>query len=303
MDHQTHDETFVSERLAALSPAWNPDLVRARERFDAAVTARRTSRVPVAVGAAALLCVLVALAPQVRTYAQDVWARWTLGRVEVMNTAIPGPFGVNGSFSGGGAFRTQAEVEQAAGFSLHLPPANVTGHPRQFLLVESAVFEETIDVARLEAALRNVGATDLAVPPEWNGGVLRTHVRNAVVAEYDRALTVTQAALPSLDVPIGIALSDLASAVFRASGMSADAARAAGLAYAIRPSVLLRVSTDESEMVRHLALRNGEAWLVGESSPDGHSREVMVLRASDSRIYVVTGTNDEQAIAIAEALP
>ncbi len=114
---------------------------------------------------------------------------------------------------------------------------------------------------------------------------------------------VYQPALPSLDVPVGIALSDLATAVFRASGLSPEAARAAGLAYAISPAWLLRVSAEDSAVVRRLSLRNGEAWLIGESSPDGQIREVMLMRTSASRLYVVTSTNDEQAIAVAEALP
>ncbi len=303
MDQQTNDDAFVARRLAALSPTWIADPVSGRERFDAALSARRTPRILVTVCAAAVLIVGVALAPPVRTFAQDVWARWTLARVDVVNTPLSGPFTLSSSFSGGGTFGTQAEVERAGGFSLHLPSVDVLGQPQQFLLVESAVFKETVDVARLEVALRDVGATDVAVPREWDGAVLRTRVNNAVVALYGSDVTVTQSALPSLDVPVGIALSDLATAVFRASGLSPEAARAAGLAYAISPAWLLRVSAEDSAVVRRLSLRNGEAWLIGESSPDGQIREVMLMRTSASRLYVVTSTNDEQAIAVAEALP
>jgi hypothetical protein len=81
-----------------------------------------------------------------------------------------------------------------------------------------------------------------------------------------------------------------------------EAARAAGLASAIRPAWLLRVRADERERVERLSLRNGEAWL-GEASPNGRVGDVVVMRSSEDRIYVVTGPSREQAIAVAEALP
>jgi hypothetical protein len=81
-----------------------------------------------------------------------------------------------------------------------------------------------------------------------------------------------------------------------------EAARAAGLASAIRPAWLLRVRADERERVERLSLRNGEAWLIGEVSPNGRVGDVVVMRSSEDRIYVVTGPSREQAIAVAEAL-
>jgi hypothetical protein len=158
-------------------------------------------------------------------------------------------------------------------------------------------------VSRLEAALRSAGASDVTVPPEWDGASVRAHVRNVVIAHYADDLTVTQSALPSLDVPVGIPLSDLARTMFRASGMSAEAARAAGLAYAIRPAWLLRVSAEDREQVERLSLRNGEAWLIAEAAPDGRVGDVVVMRSNDGRIYVVTSPSYAQAIAVAEALP
>ncbi|MCC7043534.1 MAG: hypothetical protein IT183_06715 [Acidobacteria bacterium] len=303
MDRHTHDDPFVAQQLAALTPAWMPDTAHGRATLDDALRARQAPRAFVAAGVAALLLVAVTFTPQVRTYAQDVWARWTMTRVEVVTTTMPGPFSTRGSFSGGGTFAMQADAERAAGFAVHLPPADVVGDAQQFVLVESAVVEETIDVPRLEAALRTAGATDVTVPREWDGASVRAHVRNVVVARYADGLTVTQAALPSLDVPVGIPLNDLATTIFRASGMPAEAARAAGLAYAIRPAWLLRVRAGNREHVERLSLRNGEAWLIADVAPGGRVSDVLLMRSNDTRIYVVTSPNREQAIAVAEALP
>lgn len=303
MDKHLHDDPFVVRQLAGLTPTWTTDPVHARSRLDAALHVRRAPRVLVAAGVAAVLLAVLALAPQVRTYAQDVWARWTMTRVDVVTTAVPELFATSGSFQGGGTFVVQADVERAAGFALHLPPADVAGVAQQFLLVESVVFEETIDVSRLEAALRSAGVSDETVPGEWDGASVRAHVRNAVIAHYTDDLTVTQSALPSLDVPVGIPLSDLAATMFRASGMSAEAAHAAGLAYAIHPAWLLRVSAEDRDKVEGLSLRNGEAWLISEMAPDARMGDVVVMRSNDSRIYVVTSASREQAIAVAETLP
>jgi hypothetical protein len=128
------------------------------------------------------------------------------------------------------------------------------------------------------------------------GRVIRDHAR----AEE---LAVAQAPPPSLDVPVGIPLSDLATAMYRASGMPAEAARVAGLAYAIRPAWLLRVRADERTQVERLSLRNGDAWLISEVDSDGRRGAVTVMRSGDDRIYVVTSPRREQAVAAVAELP
>jgi hypothetical protein len=302
MDQHTHDDPFVAHQLAALTPGWMPDTAHGRATLDLALRARQAPRALVAAGVAALLLAGATLAPQVRTYAQDVWARWTLTRVEVVTSTIPGPF-TTGSFSGGGTFSSQIDAERSAGFAFHLPPVSTAGQPPRFSVIESVAVEERIDVAALETALRQAGAFDVVVPPAWDGALIRAHVRNVVVAHYADGLTVTQAALPSLDVPVGIPLNDLATTIFRASGMPAEAARAAGLAYSIRPAWLLRVRAGEQEHVERLALRNGDAWLIADVAPDGQVGDVLLMRSNDARIYVVTSPNRERAIAVAQALP
>jgi len=303
MDRHTHDDPFVAGQLAELTPAWTPDAARARARLEAAVETPPVSRAFVAAGVTAMVLLAIALTPQVRTYAEDVWARWTMTGVDVVTTPMPGPFATHGSFEGGRSFATQADAERAAGFALHLPTTAIASGVDGFTIVDSVVVEQIIDAAALEAALLSAGATDMRVPKEWDGASVRAHVRNVVAAHYPDGLTVTQSALPSLDVPVGIPLNDLATMVFRASGMTVEAARSAGLAYAIRPAWLLRVPADGPEHVEQLSLRNGGAWLVAETEPDGSVGDVMVLRSNDSRIYVITGPRREQAVAVAESLP
>jgi hypothetical protein len=301
MDRHTHDDLFVERQMAALAPAWTPDAVRARARLDHFLHTRRVLRTLVFAGAAAMALAALALTPQARTYAQDVWARWTMTRVEVMTTTTAGP-GIRQSFRGGGNFTSQVDAERAVGFTLRLPPV-AAGVALQFSVLNSLVIEETIDVAALETALHAVGATDVVVPREWDGTTIRVHVRNVVIALYADELVISQAAPPSLDVPVGIPLSDLATTMYRASGMPAEAARVAGLAYAIRPAWLLRVRADERTQVERLSLRNGDAWLMSEVDSDGRRGAATVMRSGDDRIYVVTSPRREQAVAVAAELP
>jgi hypothetical protein len=301
MDQQTHDEPFVERQLAALTPAWTPDTVRARAQLDDVLQTWRVPRTLMLAGTAAMALVALALTPQARTYAQDVWARWTLTRVEVMTTTTAGP-GIRQSFSGGGNFTSQVDAERAVGFTLRLPPVT-DGVALQFSVLNSLVIEETIDVAALEATLRAVGATDVTVPREWDGTTIRAHARNVVVALYADELVISQAMPPSLDVPVGIPLSDLATTMFRASGMPAEAARRAGLDYALRPAWLLRVRADERTQVERLSLHNGDAWLIREVDPDGHLGDATVMRSGNDRIYVVTSPRRDQAVAVAAELP
>jgi hypothetical protein len=299
MAEYTHDDPFVEQRLAALTPAWAPNAMRARARLDAALGSRRVPVRLIAVSLVTAALTIAALTPQARTLAQSVWTQWRMARVDVVSTPAPWPLPFRGSSHSMGTFASQADVEAAIGVALHLPSIEGTGTPNQFLVLDSATAEEAIDVSRLETALERLGADDVTVPQEWNGTVIRASARNIVLVRYPDGSTVVQStAIPTLEVPAGVPLDQLATIVFRAAGLSEDAARAAGAAYAANPTWLVRLGTDGRERVERVSLRNGDAWVVS-----GLSKNIDVLRSDATRFYSVSSPTRERAIAMAEAIP
>jgi hypothetical protein len=300
MAEYTHDDPFVEQRLAALTPAWAPNAMRARARLDAALGSRRVPVGLIAVSLVTAALAIAALTPQARTFAQSVWKQWRMTRVDVVSTPAPWPLAFRGSFHSMQAFASQADVEGSVGVALHLPSIEGTGTPSQFLVLDSATAEEAIDVSRLETALKRLGADDVTVPQEWNGTVIRASARNIVLVRYPDGSTVVQStAIPTLEVPAGVPLEQLATIVFRAAGLSEDAARAAGAAYAANPTWLVRLGTDGRERVERVSLRNGEAWVISGLS----STNINVLRSDATRFYSVSSPTRERAIAMAEAIP
>jgi hypothetical protein len=301
MAEYTHDDPFVEQQLAALTPSWTPNAMRARVRLDAAIGSRRVPiRLIVAGGVAAALAI-AALTPQARTLAQSVWTQWRMTRVEVVSTPAPWPLAFRESVSSHWVrtLTAQADVEAIVGLALHLPSMEGLGTPNEFIVLDSATVEQVIDVSRLEAALQRVGAGDVTVPQAWDGTVIRGSARNIVSVRYPDGSTVVQSTtIPTLEVPAGVPLDQLATIVFRAAGLSEDAARAAGAAYAANPTWLVRLGTDGRERVERVSLRNGDAWVVS-----GLSKNIDVLRSDATRFYSVSSPTRERAIAMAEAIP
>ncbi len=299
MAEHTHDDPFVEQRLAALTPAWTPNATPARARLDAALDSRRVPFRLVAAGIAAAALAIVALTPQARALAQSVWTQWRMTRVEVMSTPARWPLARRMSMRWTRTFASQADVERVIGLALHLPSVEAAGPPGEFLVIDSGAVEEVIDVPALETALGRVGAGDVTVPREWDGAVIRASVRNLVSVRYPDGSTVVQStAIPTLEVPAGVPLEKLATIVFRAAGLSADAARTAGAAYAANPAWLVQLGTDGRERVERVSLRSGDAWVISRLSENS-----LVLRTDAEHLYVVWSPTRERAIAMAEAIP
>jgi hypothetical protein len=222
-------------------------------------------------------------------------------RIDVVDTPGPWPLAFRGSVSAHWmrTVTSRADVEAVVGLTLHLPSIDAAGDPSAFRVMDSATVEQEIDVPAFEAALRRVGADDVTVPQEWNGARIRAAARNVVAASYPDGSTVTQSTtMPTLEVPAGVSLEQLATMVFRAAGLSEDAARAAGAAYAANPAWLVQLGTDDHERVERVSLRNGDARVI--SSPPEHT---VVLRSDATRVYLVESPSRERAIAMAEAIP
>ena len=98
---------------------------------------------------------------------------------------------------------------------------------------------------------------------------------------------------------VWLALAMLLSIVFRSAGLSEDAARDAGAAYAANPAWLVQLGAGDQNRVERVSLRNGEALVISGLS----STNVDVLRSDATRVYSVSSPTRERAIAMAEAIP
>src|SRR5713101_4961316 len=80
-----HENRWVANRLATIEPQWSPNLARGRELLDARLAGRRHSWTWIAAAAAtAAVCVAVLALPGTRAFAQEVWYRFVLSRVDVV---------------------------------------------------------------------------------------------------------------------------------------------------------------------------------------------------------------------------
>jgi len=78
------ENAWVAARLAALTPTWNPDPVRARAAVDGAAPSRRRAPAYRFAAVAAVLVAVACLAPTGRALAQELWYRLFVTRITVV---------------------------------------------------------------------------------------------------------------------------------------------------------------------------------------------------------------------------
>ncbi len=147
-----HEDGWVKERLAALEPQWNPDFARGRQLLHAGL-AKPARPWPLMAAAAAIALCLAALAlPQTRAFAQELWQRLTLHRVDVVRLDLSDlPVRAKLTMSG----MTQPltgldDAERKAGFRPSLPEAGV-------LPANPDPFDDPADVGGADHPCRRLG--------------------------------------------------------------------------------------------------------------------------------------------------
>jgi hypothetical protein len=312
MDSHPETSHWVATHLAAVAPAWEPNLHHARSAMSAARPARRRGVYALAAATAALVVAL--MAPAGRALAHDLWYRLYASRIAVVRLDLShNP--LETSIRSDVMAASVDSVEQAAavaGFTPYLPA--VDGLPDRPVLNVLGRIEvhQTIRVQRLSAALAAVGASDLDVPSEWEGVRLRAEIGPIVSAKYvDRSAGPThdvellQMPAVRLEMPGGFPLARLAEIVFRSGGSSWWEARRLGEEYADNPAWLFDVPADAPVTVEEIALARGNALLVQylDDDDDPGSTRSLVLLGRPSRLYGITASDRELALRIAAALP
>jgi hypothetical protein len=315
---------WIEDRLRALDPpdTWEPAtgvaLARFRERAaDAAEAAARRGgfasgfgfgRASAWIAVASLAC-LILLTPATRAAAQRLWDVFFAERVEFVTLDVdklPRSF-TDQNIRQNGPNTQVAGVREAAElarFTPRLPDASVVGDGAPVLYVAGAItLESRVKVADLEAAARAAGLTDVHFPAEWDGARIGTHSSPLVMANY-LEFQLMQVMPLAITAPPGFDLAAFTESVLRIGGLSPSAARTFSAQMAAAPFALVAVSPDEKLTMRQVRLRIGEGTLVHELNEDGSLQRTTLVWSTPDRLYAIsTNLSDDQAIAIANAIP
>ena len=301
METNNHEDQWVSSRLAALTPEWNADLARGRVLWaDKSHAPRHSSKWIISATVTAGICIAALLLPQTRAIAHELWDRLVLRRVEVVRVDLS-QLPLRTQITTNGLERSVSglwEAEQSAGFKPYLPSPSVLNQEPSWTVTGPVAVQQTIHVRDLESALVRLGATDVQVPPEWEGVTLQADIGPSVMAKYPGNLRIVQGKPVELRVPSGFALERFAEAAFRSIGVPWRQARAMGREFAAHPAWFIDIPASEAVRIETLELRNGPALLM-----ESRGGNAVIVRSTDERVYFVSSPARELSSRIAADLP
>jgi hypothetical protein len=301
-----HEDSWAASRLATIEPQWSPNFARGRALLDAKLAGRRHSWTwKAAAAATAAACVAVLALPGTRALAQELWYRFVLDRVDVVQLDLSKlPLHMQVTTNGlEQSVPNMDEAERKAGFRPYLPPPGFLSANPGITVTGPIIVEQTIHVRDIESALGKVGASDVHVPAEWEGMQLRTEIGPVVAASYRDDVQILQVRPIELSVPSGFALEQFAELAFRSIGVSSWEARAMALKFAAHPAWLLDIPANAVVNVQEVELRAGPALLIEDFAEKGEVKRAIVVRSTSERMYSVSSRNRELSIKIADALP
>jgi hypothetical protein len=277
---------------------------RLREREGAATQRRRRGRRAAVFAAVAI--VVVAL-PWPRAFAQRLWDRFTLRRVEVVQiTGRELPESITAMFtmedrrySDPIEVTSAAEAVRMAGFAPALPPLALIGEvPRLSVVKWAAMKTAPVDVPAIQAALARAGITDLTIPQEWQGVTLTAEGGPMIIANYERlgGFEITQMPALRMNVPERFPFEQFMSIGFRLFGRGRDDARTLAREIAANPALLMHFP--EHDRLREVTLDSGRGLIVGDDEGG------CFFWGTGDRIFLVgTGRmTDEQAVTLANSV-
>jgi hypothetical protein len=296
------DHRWIAARLAALTPVWEPDVVRARTRLRHSEPARpRRALVAAALGTAAVVMAFVS--PYGRAGAQDLWFRWFVTRVAVVRLDLSKvPLQTSIRTDGLQQRVSLAEATTRVGFTPALPPPGLAGGAPELSIVGRIEVTQRIDIRALGAALAREHAADVEVPAHWNGTSLRAVVGPMLVANYPGDVEILQTAPIRLEMPADFPLERFAEIAFRAGGVPWREARQLAADYARQPAWLLDVATDEAVLVETVVLPGGGAALLVEDPDEQGGDRATVFLSRPTRLFSVSSPDRALSLRIADTL-
>ena len=308
-DPNIHESQWVDERLSALEApdTFQPDPARARGRLDARRALGRTHVRRAWLAAAAAVLFVVAL-PGPRGFAQELLARFTAGRIDVLNIlrddvpeSVAATFAMTPEEWEAEPVRDIAEAARATGLRVKLPPAELLpGTPSLSIVRSVRLTTRPLDVAEIRRALEAANIVDVSVPDDWQGTTLVADGGPAVVAEYGD-LSVTQAAPFRMQAPARVQFAEFMTLAFRVFGRDGDEARLLGERFRENPALVLHFP--QTAPVREIPLGLGRTGIMVDE-PDGSGGGVCFFWSTDDGIYIIDAERlpIERAIALAESV-
>ena len=312
MDSNSPNRTWVDDRVALLEPPqeWQPDADIAYERFRSSPP--RRSRQWIWAAAAAVIVGALLTLPAGRAIAQRLWDLVTLKRIEVFRVNVDNlPEKVQAALSARitsapATLQPAANADKASqrvGFSVRIPGTNVLSGVPELSTFGPFVAELTLDVEALDRALVMVGANDVRVPREWNGGRLAVQTSPVALVSYPTDITLMQALPLAITVPANVPLPALTEVALRILGLNAAQSKRLAGRMGSNPAWFFGIPHDDTAKIREVTLRSGVGTLIHSLEDDGSVQRTELIWSAPDRLYVLSGgITDELAIAVANSL-
>jgi hypothetical protein len=302
---QHRNDLWAAERLASTKPNWSPNLTRGRALLRARVHTRNHLSGWFAVpGAAAALCLVVLAIPATRTFAEDLWYRFVLDRVNVVRLDLS-KSPLNTHVTTNGLERSVQNLEEAqaqAGFPLQLPSPEVLPGVPSIAVTGPISVEQAIRVSDMESALARVRAFDVQVPAAWDGVQLHTEIGPIVTASYPGNIEIQEELPMQMAIPSGFPLQDFAEVFFESMGVPRWKADVMARRFADQPAWLLDIPPNAPVTLHELNFSDSPAFVMEEYDPSGALKRATVILCTGERIYSVSSPSATLSTQIAKAL-
>jgi len=212
-----------------------------------------------------------------------------------------------------------AEASQLAGFTVRtLAAENPT-----FQVSSGGAFEFVINRASAQAVLDELGRSDLQLPTDIDGARIRVDVPAGVMSAYGdcqasdepevegrprsrtlrNCVVLTQMPSPSVDVPPGVSLAELAEIGLQITGMTAEEARSFTQSIDWASTLVLPIPRN-AVVNREVQVDGVTGQLLSHSEAEDSQGYYTILWTKDGILYALSGyTNSGVGLALANSLP
>ena len=300
---------WVKRRLSALDvpEGWQPDVRAALGRLSARREKRRSGAWAWRLAMAAGVLTLLAATPPMRVAAQRAWDVLFARDVSVLRVDMDAvPAAVWDALqtpvaTGRITHQSVAGADDAAqmvGFSVRQVPDGLLPGTPVWSVISPVSGELVLRVAALNKAAEATGATDVVVPPDWDGARIRVETGSLVFSEYGET-TLMQTTPIAIAVPPGFDVPAFVAVALRLLGFDAAPAAARSQKTAVAPIAFLGIPRGEGVDVSEVPLGSG----MGTVIRDLDEKEISLIWTSADRLYMLTGpVAEDVAFAVAHAL-
>jgi hypothetical protein len=191
---------------------------------------------------------------------------------------------------------TQDEAAARAGFAPRLPKS--TDKP-EFGIMDSVNGQVVINIAELNEALDKSKVSDLSIPKEWDGVVIKIQQAPGILADYGGFL-IMQAPPLTLTVPSGFPLDRFIEVIFRIVGINAKDAAALREKFAANAAAFFPIGARYEMDIHEVRLNSGSGTLLQNADKVG---ELAFAWSSADRSYFLSGQLTEpQVVEIANSI-